>query len=114
MASGSQGQAWLSALLAGGKSGSRNGSNVVPAVAAIEFDVEVDLPVGLEVATCVQGAQPQNALGPAETPRRSGEVHAVLDQMTAGTLDHAAGWVGQPPSTRRSGRMWPASEQMPA
>jgi hypothetical protein len=56
---------------------------------ACVFAPLVKLPVLLEVATATQRAKLQDGFGAVEAPARSGDVHAVLDQMAARALDHA-------------------------
>jgi len=53
--------------------------------------VFVEGPVFVKVTTGAQRPQPQDRLRARETPAGSGNVHAVLDQMSAGSLDHTGG-----------------------
>src|SRR5215207_5911790 len=60
-------------------------------VHSLPFLGEVVGPVGLEVAVAAQGAELEDGLGNVQSPTGAGEVHAVLDKVPAGTLDHAGG-----------------------
>ena len=49
----------------------------------------VEAPVLIEVSAGAESAKPQHGFGASEGPTRSGEVHAVRDQVAAGAFDHA-------------------------
>jgi hypothetical protein len=52
---------------------------------------KVEGPVGVEVAVAAEGAKLEDRLGADQAPAGAGAVHAVLDQVPAGALDHAGG-----------------------
>lgn len=58
---------------------------------AVVFFEQVVGPVFVEVAAGDEGAQAQGGFGSLQSPAGAGDVHAVLDQVAAGSLDHAGG-----------------------
>ena len=60
-------------------------------VDAFVLAAEVEVPVVLEVAAGDQGAELEDGLGAFESPSRAGDVHSVLDDVPAGTLDDPGG-----------------------
>src|SRR6266545_3524748 len=52
---------------------------------------EVVGPVVVEVAVAAQGTELEDRLGTGQAPAGAGEVHPILDQVPAGTLDDAGG-----------------------
>src|SRR6266498_3529 len=61
---------------------------------------EVVAPVLLEVVVADDGAHLEDGLGAVEAPAGAGDVHAVLDEMPAGTFDDPG---GDRPSTFEGG-----------
>ncbi len=55
------------------------------------FLCEVVAPVVGEVAVAVEGSEFEDGFGAVQAPARAGEVHAVFDEVAAGTLDDAGG-----------------------
>src|SRR5262249_5579340 len=64
---------------------------IAGAVDTLMFVCEVVAPVLLEVVVADDGAHLEDGLGAVEAPAGAGDVHAVLDQMPAGTLDDTGG-----------------------
>src|ERR1039457_5677312 len=60
---------------------------VAGVVDALLFLLEVPRPVGFEVAVAGDGAELEDGLGAVEAPSGSCDVHSVLDDVAAGTLD---------------------------
>ena len=56
---------------------------------ALVLALLVEAPVLIEVSAGAESAKPQHGFGASEGPTRSGEVHAVRDQVAAGAFDHA-------------------------
>src|SRR5580658_4530357 len=56
---------------------------------SLEFLAEVKLPVGVEVARGAHGPEAKHGLGARERPAGAGAVHAVLDEVSARSLDDA-------------------------
>ena len=52
---------------------------------------EVICPVAIKVTIAAQGAELEDRFGMSEPSAGAGDVHAVLDQMTASTLDDPGG-----------------------
>ena len=70
-------------------------------VDALLFLGQVPGPVPVEVAVADEGAEFEDGFGAVETPAGAGDVHAVLDEMAAGALDHPGG--DRPPSGQGGG-----------
>jgi hypothetical protein len=49
--------------------------------------LQVERPVGLEIAAGAEGPEAQHSLGTLQRPTSPGAVHAVLDEMAACALD---------------------------
>ena len=62
---------------------------VARGVVALVLALLVEAPVLIEVSAGAESAKPQHGFGASEGPTRSGEVHAVRDQVAAGAFDHA-------------------------
>ena len=60
-------------------------------VDALVLLAEVEAPVGVEVAAGDDGAELEDGLGAFEAPSRACDVHSVLDDVPAGTLDDPGG-----------------------
>src|SRR6266568_4523121 len=61
------------------------------AVGAPVFLVQVPVPVAGPVAVGADGAELEDGFGALGAPPRSGDVHAVFDQVAAGAFDDAGG-----------------------
>src|SRR6266487_3729409 len=59
------------------------------AVGAPVFLVQVPVPVAGPVAVGADGAELEDGFGALGAPPRSGDVHAVFDQVAAGAFDRA-------------------------
>src|SRR6266700_5139201 len=66
-------------------------AEVAVVVDALLFLGQVPGPVLVEVAVADQGAEFEDGLGAVQAPACAGDVHAVLDQVAAGALDHPGG-----------------------
>ena len=51
----------------------------------------VEFPVRLEIPVEVQGAEFEDRFTSFQTPARPGDLHAILDHVTACAFDHAGG-----------------------
>src|ERR1700674_5827745 len=69
-------------------------------VVALVFLGDVPVPVGVEVAAGVDGAQPEHGLGSVQAPAGAGDAHPVLDEVAAGAFDDAG---GDRPAVREGG-----------
>ncbi len=58
---------------------------------SVVFALEVVLPVDVEVAVAVQGAELEDGFCAGESPAGAGDVQAVLDEVAAGAFDDAGG-----------------------
>jgi hypothetical protein len=86
---------------------------------AFVFFAQVVAPVLVEVAVADHGADPEDGLGSVQSPSGSCDVHAVLDQTVACSLDDIGG--GRPADGQRGGvvqvglrssRRWVARRRM--
>lgn len=55
------------------------------------FTGEVEAPIVGEVAVADDGAELEDGFGALQSPPGAGGVHAVLDEVSAGTLDDTGG-----------------------
>jgi len=53
--------------------------------------VFVECPVRIEIAMDVQGAEFEDGFATYQPPPRTGDLHAIFDQVTASAFDHAGG-----------------------
>ena len=53
--------------------------------------LDVEIPIGVEVAREIDGAEFDDGLGHRRGPTHAASFHAVLDQVLAGTFHRAAG-----------------------
>src|SRR5438105_2512328 len=66
-------------------------------VEAVLLLLQVEVPVVVEVATEVEGAQLDHGLGPWQAPPHPGAFQSVFDQVLAGPFHTAAGDGQAPP-----------------
>ena len=55
----------------------------------LAFLFQMELPVGLKIATAPQRPQTQHRFGACEAPARARHFHPILHQMAARPFDHA-------------------------
>jgi len=63
-------------------------------VDALVFLVEVECPVGVEIAVADEGSEFEDCLGSGQAPAGAGDVESVFDDVAAGAFDAVA--MGQP------------------
>src|SRR5580692_6868404 len=93
------------ALLEGASGGECEAVLVAAEVVALVFLLDVPVPVGVEVAAGVDGAQPEDGLGSVQAPAGAGDAHPVLDEVAAGAFDDAGG--DRPAGRQRGGVVHP-------